>query len=215
MIRPIARTALAVFAAAGVAACSDIGSPQRAGDLYEWRLVSGSDTLHYHWPEGALPVRFWVEDVNGMPAHLEAAVAAWRGAFLYREFDGTIVADSSDADVIVRGTSASGSGVLLASSPECQGATDVVIDVEAKTLELPIRVYVSPRFDPAGAATQRCLALTTIHEVGHALGIFRHSTDANDIMYFDPQVTGLSERDRATAEVVYHVPPTITATRGQ
>ena len=214
MMRRIARTAVAAAAVAGLA-CSDIGSPQRAGDLYEWRLVDGADTLHYHWPEAALPVRFWVEDVNGMPAHLEAAIDAWREAFLYREFDGTIVADSSDADVIVRGTSASGSGVLLASSPECQGATDVVIDVEAMTLELPIRIYVSPRFDPAGAATQRCLALTTIHEVGHSLGIFRHSTNANDIMYFDPQVPGLSERDRATAEVVYHVRPTITATPRQ
>ena len=215
MTRRTTAAALAAAAALAGLACSDIGSPQRAGDLYEWRLVSGTDTLHYHWAAGSLPVRFWVEDVNSMPAHLDAAISAWRGAFLYREFDGTVVADSSDADVIVRGTSASGSGVLLASSPECQGATDVVIDVEARTLELPIRVYVSPRFDPAGAATQRCLALTTIHEVGHALGIFRHSTNANDIMYFDPQVTTLSERDRATAEVVYHVPPTITATRGQ
>jgi len=215
MTARMARAALIAAMAVAGPACSDIGSPQRGGDVYEWRLVSGPDTLHYHWASASLPVRFWVEDVNGMPAHLAAAVDAWRSAFLYREFDGTIVADSSDADVIVRGTSASGSGVLLSSAPECQGATDVVIDVEAATLELPIRIYVSPRFDPTGAATQRCLALTTIHEVGHALGIFRHSTNANDIMYFDPQVTGLSERDRATAEVVYHVPPTITATRGR
>ncbi len=214
MTRLAAGAALAAVVLAGLA-CSDLGPPSRSGDVYEWRLVSGPDTLHYQWATGSLPVRFWVEDVNGMPAHLDAALAAWKGAFLYREFDAVVIADSAEADVIVRGTSASGSGVLLARAAECQGATDVVIDVEAMTLELPIRVYVSPRFDPTGAATQRCLGLTTMHEVGHALGVFRHSPDANDIMYFDPQVTQLSERDRATAEVVYHVPPTITATRGQ
>ena len=54
------------------------------------------------------------------------------------------------------------------------------------------------------------MALTTTHELGHAIGIFAHSPVTTDIMYSDPAVSSLSSRDRATAEVAYHTEPTLT-----
>ena len=53
----------------------------------------------------------------------------------------------------------------------------------------PIRVYVDPRFDPAAPGVDECMALTTTHEMGHSLGIFAHSPNADDIMFADPVVS--------------------------
>jgi predicted Zn-dependent protease len=55
-----------------------------------------------------------------------------------------------------------------------------------------------------------CIALTTAHEVGHSLGIFTHSPDPQDLMYSDPIISMISRRDRSTAELAYHTPPTLT-----
>jgi predicted Zn-dependent protease len=54
------------------------------------------------------------------------------------------------------------------------------------------------------------MALTTTHEIGHALGIFTHSPDPEDLMYADPVVSTISRRDRSTAELAYHTPPTLS-----
>jgi predicted Zn-dependent protease len=62
-------------------------------------------------------------------------------------------------------------------------------------------------------ATQRCLALTTIHELGHALGIFQHSANPDDIMFADPRVEVPSVRDRGTIEAAYHYPSTLEPVR--
>jgi predicted Zn-dependent protease len=56
-----------------------------------------------------------------------------------------------------------------------------------------------------------CLALTTTHELGHAIGILAHSSVETDIMYFDPVVSTLSTRDRATIELAYHLEPNLSA----
>lgn len=43
----------------------------------------------------------------------------------------------------------------------------------------------------------------TLHELGHALGIWGHSPDPGDIMYARPIVSGLSERDKRTILRLY------------
>jgi predicted Zn-dependent protease len=213
MIRPARWISLGLAAAAG--ACSDIATPIR-NDFYEWRLIvpsasgSGNDSLTFHWPHERLPVRVWVENNARLPENIPRAIAAWRAAFLYGEFDATIAADSSAADVIVRAGAAPGtqfSRVRLHSAlaPECAGATDLDLSDDHTQLRLPIRVYVDPRSDPNAPNLAECLRLTTTHEFGHVLGIFRHSGVATDLMYADPSVAGPSERDLATAEVIYHL----------
>jgi hypothetical protein len=218
-------TARPSWVAAGLvlagAACSDIATPIR-NDFYEWRRVepaasgSGNDTLSFHWPKERLPVRIWVEDDAGLPVNVPAAIAAWRRAFLYDEFDATIVGDSATADVIVRAGAAP--GVLFsrtrlhsALAPECKGATDLNLSEDHAQLRLPVRVYIDPRSNPDNPDLPACLALTTTHELGHALGIWRHSSEPTDLMFSDPLVDAPSDHDLATAEMIYHVPSNVEA----
>lgn len=199
-------------------ACADIASPSRA-DRYEWRRIvpTGSttaDTLSFHWPASRLPVRIWAQDSLNLPSHVLAGIDRWKAAFLYGEFDAVTVADSSTADVVVRIGSPVKGGFnlvrLAGSAPECEGGTDFDLPSGSRELQPPIRVFVNPRFDPAAPGVDDCLALTTTHELGHAIGIFEHSPVATDIMFGDPVVSELSARDRATAEAAYHLQPTLT-----
>ena len=219
---PPCRRLPVVLAALTILACGDIAAPVR-GDLYEWRLEApaipgpGLDTLGFHWDRSDLPVKVWVEDADGLPAHIARAIDVWEAAFLYREFAATLVSDSTAADVIVlRGAAVPKLRMKRLNSalaPECAGATDLDIDVANTELRLPIRVFIDPRSLPEDPGIESCLALTSIHEMGHALGIFAHSPDPEDIMFADPEVDLPSARDRRTAEAVYHTPPTLRAVR--
>lgn len=203
-------------------ACGDIAAPAR-GDVYEWRLEApsvpgpGLDTLSFRWDKSDLPVRVWVEDTDNLPDHVARAIDVWQSAFLYREFEAVLVGDSAAADVVVRG-GAPGPGLRMrrlpsALAPECAGATDLEVDETNTVLTLPIRLFIAPQSSPEDSGLETCLALTSIHEMGHALGIFAHSPDPEDIMFTDPEVGLPSARDRRTAEAAYHTPPTLTAVR--
>lgn len=211
------------LAALAALACGDIAAPVR-DDLYEWRLEApsipgpGLDTLSFHWDKADLPVRVWVEDTDNLPAHMARAIDIWEAAFLYREFQATLVSDSTTADVIVLSGPPGGPKLRMkrlhsAMAPECAGATDLDVDVANTELILPIRVFIDPRSLPGDPGIETCLALTSVHEMGHALGIFAHSPDPEDIMFADPEVELPSSRDRRTAEAVYHTPPTLEAVR--
>jgi predicted Zn-dependent protease len=156
-----------------------------------------------------------VEDTLNLPAHVQHGIDEWEAAFLYSEFRAVGVSDSSVADVIVTSGIAPKGGFSVTRleslmAPECQGATDIELAANGQEILPPIRVYVDPRFDPSSPGVDGCMALTTTHELGHALGIFAHSANPEDIMYGDPVVTTLSPRDRATAELAYHTEPTLT-----
>lgn len=219
---PARRAALGLAAIAALA-CGDIASPIR-NDLYEWRLIvpggAGEDTVHFHWGREDLPVRVWVsqDEISELQGLTRRAIDTWESAFLYGEFTAELVSDSNTADVIVRGVPAPEkiqrrvTRLPSMLAPECGGATDLDINPELTQLTLPIRMYVDTR-DPGSPTLADCLALTTIHELGHALGIFAHSPNATDIMFADPVVDLPSELDRGTAEALYHVTPTIEAVR--
>ena len=100
------------------------------------------------------------------------AIDVWESAFLYGEFDATVVSDSSTADVIVRGGTPEDKLQRLrlhsALRPECAGETQLDIDVATHELRLPIRVFVDPSSLPDDPGIEPCLALTSIHELGHA-----------------------------------------------
>ena len=201
------------------AACSDIATPIR-NDFYEWRLITpaasggGVDSLAFHWPADRLPVRVWVEDSLDLPTNMPPAIAAWRQAFLYGEFDAVVVSDSTTADVIARAGAAPGvqfarTRLHSALAPECTGATDLAISPDHRDLQLPVRMYVDSRAAQTDPNLASCLALTTVHELGHALGIWRHSADSTDVMFGDPVVPVPSESDVETAQILYHFTPNV------
>jgi hypothetical protein len=207
-----------LMAGAGIS-CADIASPTRS-NAYEWRLITPTgagtaDTLSFHWPRSRLPVKVWAQDTLNLPAHTEAGIAQWKAGFLYGEFDAVLVSDSNVADVMVSAGSAIKGGFSVTRlesmlAPQCEGGTDFDLPLGSREIQPPVRIFINLRVVPTAPDVEQCLALTTTHELGHAIGIFAHSTLATDLMYADPAVPGPSERDRATAELVYHTQPTLT-----
>jgi hypothetical protein len=200
-------------------ACADIAAPNRS-EAYEWRRLEpsasgGVDTLTFHWPRSALPVKVWAEDVLDLPLHVQHGMDRWQAAFLYREFQATLVSDSNVADVIVATgiPPKTGFAVIRLESlfaPECQGGTDVELTPDETQIQLPFRVFVDPRVATPDPALDQCMDLTVTHELGHAFGIFNHSPRPTDIMFADPTVPELSPGDQATAELAYHTEPNLT-----
>ena len=68
-------------------------------------------------------------------------------------------------------------------------------------------VNLSGSFTPEQVAA--CVVRVTVHELGHAIGILRHSSNPADLMYPSPAVAAPSDGDRRTVEVLYHTAPTI------
>ena len=207
--------ALVLPAALLLAACAELSPPDRPVP-YESRLfvnydnngTPAIDSLRFRWPSSSIPVRYWVEDSLGSPGHVTEAIATWKAAFLYGEWDAQVVDDSSSADVIVRLAQAppkpSPSRLRFFSrAPECEGVTDIDTVATRRELRLPLRIYLNPRL-PNDPNLARCLGLTAVHEVGHTMGLFQHTTDPVDIMFTDPVATELSDRDISTIEALYH-----------
>ena len=195
--------------ALGIIGCGDIGAPLRS-DLYEYRVTSPGDTTAFTWPQDSMPIRIWSEDTFDFPTHLANAIAAWNDVFLYREFQAVRTDDSLTAHVILRaGLLPPGGGTALGSLAECEGVTDMDLDFDNKTLTLPMHVFVNPRFSPELDATRHCFGVAILHEMGHVIGMLRHSPRNTDIMFASPEVDVLSVRDRNTAEVMYHAPSNV------
>jgi hypothetical protein len=197
--------------------CGDSSAPLRA-EAYEWRLfeptAGGTDTLAFAWPATSQPITIWAQDTLDLPAHAANGIQAWQGQFLYGEFRGQMVSDSNDADIIiVAGLAPAKVRLLRSMARECEGGTDVPLDPTTFILTPPFHIYLDLRFADGTPGVESCLDLTTAHELGHALGIFQHSTDPGDLMYSDPVVTAPSARDRNTINRAYHTPTTIQVSR--
>lgn len=204
-----------------LAACTDIISPPRV-ERYEYRLFlsdgnNGLDALAFHWPREMLPVKIWVASDDPLYPAVVKAIDTWENSFLYGEFRAELVGSASDADIVVRNEMSPpklvGQLRIAAMADECRGETTFVADIASETLTLPFEVYVWSRVASDDPNLQVCYELTTLHEIGHALGLFAHSTSPDDLMYADPTRNSLSERDRATAEAAYHLPATVRPVR--
>ncbi|MDP9145186.1 MAG: hypothetical protein M3N43_10910 [Actinomycetota bacterium] len=231
-----------------VGSCNEIAGPIRGGGYGFTLIVSDTvvadttidgvfyaegdtitDTVAFSWPESHIPIRIWVHDTNGLPEDIDAGIALWEDALLFGEIAAVRVSDSATAHIIVKGTPAPPEESaphparrLAAALPACEGATDVLVSAPDHTkLWLPVRVYVIPTFVMTDTVTTNCLKRVTAHELGHALGLFRHSIDLNNLMFGFPEVDAPSEVDATTILRLYHTqadlrpaiaPPTVEDT---
>ena len=196
------------------AACSTIGSPVITSDqVYEFRNLEIGAAGVFHWPRSALPVRIWVAGDSPIRSDVQLAIDRWQGAFLYGEFRATIVPDSNVADVIVRNAPSDLGGGIAAHAPQCSGVTEPNIDAATRTAQLPMHVFVFAVVSETTPGIAACLRTTMTHELGHVLGVINaaHSgTSAADVMFSNPSLDGISDRDRLTVVTLYSIPSTVT-----
>jgi predicted Zn-dependent protease len=197
------------------AACSNIGAPLITSDqVYEFRDTDVATPLVFNWPRADLPVRIWVAPDGPLRQHVQDGIDRWENAFLYGEFQATIVTDSTRADVIVRNDPPDiGTGVG-GRAPQCIGVT-AGLDPDTRTVNLPMHVFIYAAVSDNDPALDHCYSITATHELGHVLGLINaeHSgTTSADVMFPNPVVDLLSDHDRLTAATLYLVHPNVTIT---
>ncbi len=195
------------------AACDSPQAPVRPTP-YDFRLAK-SDTV-FHWPEASMPVRFYAQPIGRVPEDVADGLRQWQRQFLYGEFSPIVVADSQQADVVVRLASPEPPGAPPTDDPfrfVCEGLTILparVTDGSGQTrFSARIEVFLNwfPGSDPTDVTN--CLRVITAHEIGHTLGIFGHSDATTDLMHPQPSVRSPSNRDQATIQTLYHLPTDI------
>ncbi len=202
--------ALALLAAChdsvGPAACFE---PNTQAYTFDY---NGDTNIVFHWPSSYMPVRVYADTTRGLAANVQTAMQLWVGAFRCRELSLTTVTDSTQADIIVRNPAAlplapRAAHVLHSDSiGACHGVTQFVMDSDSTALVGPMRSYVSPFPGADSADVASCYHFVTAHELGHALGLLSESPADSDIMYTSPYRLALSESDRYTIQLLYHVP---------
>lgn len=136
---------------------------------------------------------------------VQQAIAQWQEYFPLEE-----TANRSQADIIV-----------LRSQPEREvkldpqtGLFDIPRAIAAQTnykfylTEAPVKIAQKMTIDVSPNFTGTSLLATVRHELGHALGIWGHSPEPSDALYFsqvsDPP--GISQRDLNTLRKIYQQP---------
>ena len=165
-------------------------------------------TRWFRWPSNQYPVRVYAENSGDLQVNTDSAIAVWLHAFRCGELSMVRWTDSTGADVVIRNPPiqpAAPPAFHLAagdSTNGCRGRTDVDT-ISADTIMRPIHSYVWP-LGADSAATASCYHFVTAHELGHALGLFMHSTDPGDLMYTYPHRRVVSVNDRYTIQILYH-----------
>jgi predicted Zn-dependent protease len=204
--------------------CSEILVPSRTP-----RYLSDLAGEVFRWPGDRLPVRYFADTRGNMQDLVSTSLQAWEQQFLYGEFKATLVGDSADADVIVIWEDSippdvppDTAGALAA----CDGLTQYLVDSTAAmspsdtagthaggepplTMTAPIHVQLRVRLGYTEAQVAACMQRISAHEIGHTLGILTHSPATTDLMYGTPPTAIPTNRDRNTAQVLYHTTPTI------
>jgi hypothetical protein len=219
------RPACLIAAIAALAGCDPVTVPMRGlAEVYDFRLPVGSDSLVMHWPNGTR-IRVYVNPAPEMDRTqllvdgLSRGAAAWEGASLFGDYSFQEVGNPQGADVVLTWSDVA-LPINTAQCPPGGGAayTTFCLTPERDALEpFPlindepnsrVRFLVTVRAD-ATLTAARVQSLVA-HELGHVLGLARHSPNSADLMFNDPVArTEPNVRDRATVQLLYQLRPDI------
>jgi hypothetical protein len=173
-----------------------------APGTYVNELLLHRDSALARWPDRrSRPLRVWVQpespvvDYNvGFPELVRGAFEAWMSTGIPLSF--SFVPDSADADVQVTW--------IDRFDEQISGKTLWAHDNDWWIVEANIVLAIHHRGgEPLDSSAVRAIAL---HEVGHLIGL-DHTSDAANIMTPKVRVKELSPADRATARLLYTLPP--------
>jgi hypothetical protein len=205
--------ALVVAAACADRPLGDCLEPN--AEIYSFYLP-GSSSKFFHWPRGRMPLRVYVEN-PALNATVEAGALLWMRAMYCSELSLVRTGDSAQADIVVRNPGALPAprpGTVVAAADSigaCSGSTQFDTNADTTQLIPPMRVYlVANSFETDSAAIAGCYRFTFAHELGHALGLFRHSSNPDDIMFSTPYRSLLTLNDRYTIQKLYNTTPTVS-----
>ncbi len=171
----------------------------------------------YRWPRSALPLKVWIAPGKGQrgykpkfDAYVPRALDAWCAASGNR-LSYKLVTDPKDCDISVEWTQDPLTKSENGRSRQKQGLTWPTLDTGSNLIAAKVQVRTVNGFDPNRNIRDGECASTTMHEIGHALGL-GHSTNCADIMYFgsSTEQRGVPvARDKATLLRLYHDYPVI------
>jgi hypothetical protein len=190
-------------------------------DTYDFRLET-TPPLVMHWPTGAtirvlLAPSSSPQRADLMRASFAAGAAAWNDVALFSEYRLVETQDTLNADVVLTWSDV----IPPVDTQNCrpavtQAVTTFCIDGlgtgEPRLRVFPLhsgaesRVRMLVTVLAAEANNPATVRRLVAHELGHVLGIARHSGDARDLMFrTDPVLERPGPRDAATVQVLYHV----------
>lgn len=199
------------------AGCDSSVIPPDAGVApYEYRLAVTPPKI-LRWPSGSR-IRVYVADADAtLRGALAAGAAAWNAHALFGEYRLEETTELGSADVVLRWGTESGTVDFSECFPVNPRAVTTFC---AAGDDLDNGLAVFPRVDGGPSRVRMLVSVLdaqsanagelVAHELGHVLGIMRHSDDARDLMYGQElQVSRPSRRDVATVRVLYQMAPQV------
>jgi hypothetical protein len=206
-----------------VGACQSPIAPGRANaDVYDFALPTMPPRV-VRWPSGST-IRVFVAGGADVERHalleaaLDAGAAAWNRLATYGEFRIERTTHLVEANVVVRWSDAE-SPVDTRDCPPVvvQAVTTFCVDFTATPLRLtpfpllsdvssPSRVTMLVTILGTGMADAERVRRLVTHELGHVLGLARHSPVETDLMWGgEPMTSQPTQRDASSVQVLYHM----------
>lgn len=185
---------------------------QRAAGTFIPDILLLSDSTLQRWPDRrATPLRVFISDQGpNRSGHLRddytqavrEAFTIWEDVELPVRF--AFVSDSALADITVSWvTDFNGDPVL--------GRTKVVRDSKFWIIRSDVQIATMRR-DASGELDPTVIRALAIHEIGHGIGL-DHASDTTVIMAPKIRARAITAADKATAQLLYAVPPGSVVTR--